>query len=210
MSRPSPTPIKDKVIAAALDLFAARGVAAVSVKDIAARSGASEGALYRHWGSKEAMAQSLFKEGFASLASGMRQIMHEEERLRPRLVAIVTYFCRRFDEIRPLMAFMLLRHHEEMTKALRPSDDTPIRVLEDLVADAVAAGELPPILPSLGAALVLGLTVQPATFMIYGRRLDGSFSALAPALANGALAALKAAAATTNEQTDRITDDART
>jgi AcrR family transcriptional regulator len=41
------------VLAAAADLFAERGPAATSVRDIAARSGVNHGLVYRHFGAKE-------------------------------------------------------------------------------------------------------------------------------------------------------------
>jgi AcrR family transcriptional regulator len=51
---------RGKVERAALDLFAAEGIDGVSIAEIAAAAGVSQGALYRHYPSKDELAWSLF------------------------------------------------------------------------------------------------------------------------------------------------------
>ena len=58
---PRSTGVKDKVDEAAVGLFAARGVDGVSIAEIAAAAGVSQGALYRHYASKEELAWMLFR-----------------------------------------------------------------------------------------------------------------------------------------------------
>jgi len=50
---PPSTGVKDKVDEPAVGLFAAHGVDGVSIAEIAAAAGVSQGALYRHHASKE-------------------------------------------------------------------------------------------------------------------------------------------------------------
>jgi len=58
---------KEAILSQALRLFASRGVEAVSVRDIAASTGYSNPALFRHFASKEALAEALFEQCYASL-----------------------------------------------------------------------------------------------------------------------------------------------
>jgi AcrR family transcriptional regulator len=51
-----------KVLAAADELFAARGVAAVSMDDVAAAAGVGKGTLYRRFGDKSGLASALLDE----------------------------------------------------------------------------------------------------------------------------------------------------
>jgi AcrR family transcriptional regulator len=53
-------PAKREILRAALKLFSERGLAATSIRDIADESGYTNPALYRHFESKEALAQHLF------------------------------------------------------------------------------------------------------------------------------------------------------
>ena len=54
-------PAKREILRAALKLFAERGLAATSVRDIADESGYTNPALYRHFESKDALALYLFE-----------------------------------------------------------------------------------------------------------------------------------------------------
>lgn len=50
---------KEKILYAALDLFAREGYSAASVRDIAAQLGITKGALYRHYPSKRAILEAI-------------------------------------------------------------------------------------------------------------------------------------------------------
>ena len=54
-------PAKREILRAALSLFATRGVAATSIRDIANQSGFTNPALYKHFASKEELALYLFE-----------------------------------------------------------------------------------------------------------------------------------------------------
>jgi AcrR family transcriptional regulator len=56
-----------KVLAAAEELFAARGVEAVSMDDVAAAAGVGKGTLYRRFGDKSGLASALLDEREAQL-----------------------------------------------------------------------------------------------------------------------------------------------
>ncbi len=51
---------KEKIFDAAVDLFAERGFDGVSIRDIGGAVGVSEGAVYKHYASKEAILESIF------------------------------------------------------------------------------------------------------------------------------------------------------
>jgi AcrR family transcriptional regulator len=54
--------VKTKVERAAVDLFAANGFDGVSIADIAGAAGVSQGALYRHYASKEELGWALLSD----------------------------------------------------------------------------------------------------------------------------------------------------
>lgn len=62
---------KEAILTEALQLFASRGVEAVSVRDIAASTGYSNPALFRHFPSKEALAEKLFEQCYRTLVSAL-------------------------------------------------------------------------------------------------------------------------------------------
>jgi AcrR family transcriptional regulator len=66
-------PAKRAIITAALELFATKGVDGVSIRDIAAASGFSNPAMFRHFKSKEDLAKALFETCYRRLAVTMRR-----------------------------------------------------------------------------------------------------------------------------------------
>ena len=72
--RPGRTPrgrdeVRAALLDAAADLFAARGPAAVSVRDVAARAGVNHGLVHRHFGSKEALVTATLEQLAAATAA---------------------------------------------------------------------------------------------------------------------------------------------
>ena len=53
--------MKERILLAALSLFADRGYEAVSVSDVAGALGVTKGALYRHYESKQAILESILR-----------------------------------------------------------------------------------------------------------------------------------------------------
>jgi AcrR family transcriptional regulator len=64
-------PMRERIIAAAIDVIAERGIAAATTKEIARAAGASEGSLYNHFANKTALIGAAMGE----LAGGLREAM---------------------------------------------------------------------------------------------------------------------------------------
>jgi len=66
---------KDAIVAAALDLFAARGYDAVSVRDVAAAAGTTHGLLRHHFASKEGVWRAVVDTADARFAAAMQPVI---------------------------------------------------------------------------------------------------------------------------------------
>jgi len=184
------TKVKDRVERAATELFAAGGVDGVSIGDIAGRAGVSQGALYRHYPSKEDLAWALFSTAYLRTGAELEEIRGRERGFRARVGAMATHFCALYDRDPALFRFMLIAQHNLLPR-VRPEQRTPVDAVADTVGDAVRAGEIAPVDPLLAAAAILGVILQTAVFRIYGR-LAGPLSPRAPSLARAAIAAVEA------------------
>ena len=177
---------------AAVDLFAANGFDGVSIADIAGAAGVSQGALYRHYASKEELGWALFSSAYLRTGEELDRIRTGEAEFEAAVTAMIAHFCALYDEDPALFRFMLITQHGFLPRI--PSDSrTPVDAIADLVGDAIAENQLKPIDPALGAAVVMGVILQAATFHIYGR-LGGSLAARAPMLGRAAIAAVAALA----------------
>lgn len=180
-------PTRERISTAALQLFAEKGFDGTSVRDIARAAGIAEGALYRHFPSKEALARSLFLDGYARLAADIGDLCAAVPGFSGRVAALVGHFCRLFDEEPTLFGFLLLNQHDHLRFVDRHDDAANVvAALERVFVEAVASGDIPPQDPALATALALGTVVQPAVFHLYGR-LDGKLAAQAEAITTAVL-----------------------
>jgi AcrR family transcriptional regulator len=182
--------VKTKVERAAVELFAANGVDGVSIAEIAAAAGVSQGALYRHYPSKEELAWGLFSTAYLRTGAELDAIRAGRTGFEARVRAMVEHFCALYDQDSALFRFMLIAQHRLLPR-IESAARTPVDVIADVVADAAAEHEVGPDDPAAGAAAIMGVILQTATFHIYGR-LTGSLSARAAGLARAAIAAVKA------------------
>ena len=184
--------VKAMVDRAAVALFAAKGVDGVSIADIAAAAGVSQGALYRHYRSKDELASRLFSTAFLRTGAELDAIRAERSGFAARVGAMAEHFCRLYDTDPALFRFMLIAQHD-LLPGIGDGGQTPTAVIEDTVADAVAAREIACTEVPAAAAVIMGVILQPALFHLYGR-LRGPLLPRAPALARAAVAAVEALA----------------
>ena len=184
--------VKTKVERAAVDLFAANGFDGVSIADIAGAAGVSQGALYRHYASNEELGWALFSSAYLRTGEELDRIRTGEAEFEAAVRAMIAHFCALYDEDPALFRFMLITQHGFLPR-IPSGSRTPVDAIADLVGDAIAENQLKAIDPALGAAVVMGVILQAATFHIYGR-LGGSLAARAPMLGRAAIAAVAALA----------------
>ena len=183
---------KTRIERAAVALFAARGVDAVTIREIAAESGLSEGALYRHYPGKAALAEALFFGLQKSLAQTIRETAARPGAIDDRASAIVDAYCQAADDDWPLFSYHLLNAHRFLPGAAgraQKAVDNPVVETETLVQQAMDAGALPKGDARLKAAMALGVVLQTALHKYYGR-ISGDLSKCAPAMKKSVLAVL--------------------
>jgi AcrR family transcriptional regulator len=186
------TGVKERVDRAAIDLFAARGVDGVSIADIATAASVAQGALYRHYRSKEELAGRLFAEAYRRTGAELAAIAANTPGFTARIGAMIGHFCALYDRDAALFRFMLLAQHD-LLPGVDDAEPGPGAVIEATVTEAVASGETPAVDRTIACAAIMGLVLQTALFHIYGH-ISGPLAPRARALADAAIAAVAALA----------------
>lgn len=173
---------------AALELFVTKGVHAAGIRDIAKHANCSEAALYRHWTSKEDLVANLFREHLADVRLTIEAALASGTTLAQQATAVCTACYKLYDEQPLVFRFVMLVQHE-LAKDLPPDLRMPQDVITDMVRAAVARGEAKGDAVALTAA-VIGIFLETATFVIYGR-LPGPLSRYVEPVTAMALRVLK-------------------
>jgi AcrR family transcriptional regulator len=183
--RPAAKPLIDS---AALRLFVEKGVDGTSVRDVAAAAGVSEGALYRHYESKDALVWALFADSFVAFARKLDALQEAAATTRAKLAAMIRGVCAFHDAEPLLFRFLLFVQHGQLEKVTEDMPN-PIDTIRNVVRAGIANGDIPAIDPELATAMCVGLVLQPATFAAYGR-LNGPLLPHADRIAAAAWRAL--------------------
>ena len=165
---------KDRIDDAALALFVRVGVDAATTREIAMGAGVSEGALYRHYRSKDAMAVALFMGVHRRLSQLVEEAAAGERDINAKAAAIVAAYCQVADENWALFTFHMVNVHRFIPYYQEDGRD-PVTVVENLLKTAMVSVEIPPADPRVLAAMIIGVVLQTAQNKAYGR-IDSSLT----------------------------------
>jgi len=88
---------KLRIMRHALRLFAEKGLSATSIRDIAAAAGLSNPALYKHFKSKDELAQTLFQQAYQSHVSHLVKAVQKEEGFTHKFKAYLRSYLQAYD-----------------------------------------------------------------------------------------------------------------
>jgi len=130
------------ILTATLDLLASRGLAAMSIEEIAARAGVGKATIYRRWSSKGLLALDAFVAAFAE-----QQPLPDTGTLRGDLIAALTAWVRAVTRtsMGPMLAGLVAeaQHDEELRAGWRDRVLEPLRSQHRIMLDrAIARGEI--------------------------------------------------------------------
>ena len=163
------TATRARIDKTALSLFVKKGVSETTIRDIAGGAGIAEGTIYRHYESKESLVQSLFSKNYMGFAQTLEDLAGRETTFDAKVAAMIRGFCQFYDADWELFTFLLLTQHQALPNIGSRRGANPVEVIQNVIEEAQAKGEIPARDPQLATSLFLGVVLQPATFRVYGR-----------------------------------------
>lgn len=158
---------KAKIERAAVTLFAEHGIDGVSTKQIAAKAGISEGAIYRHFSGKEDLARSLMSAIHGRLTDMIASAVHGNESLAAQIRFIVIHYCQIADHDWALFQYHILHLHHFPRLSEGPAN-SPIDAAAALLSAAMTRGEIKQSDPFILSAMALGVVLQAAQAKVFG------------------------------------------
>lgn len=189
----APGTTKARIERAALALFVDKGVDAVTTREIAAGAGISEGALYRHFRAKEELAETLYFTIHARLAEAVVDASRAHQTIEWQAQAFVSAYCAIADADWTLFTYHVLNTHRFLPRPGANDFDppnSPVAEAERIIEAAMAKGQLPAGDAKLKAAMALGVVLQAALHVAYGR-ITAPLAAHVPALTTAVITVLK-------------------
>ncbi len=159
--------ILPRVMKAALTLFVDKGIDGTTIKDIAKRAKVSEGALYRHFASKDELAWHLFSTHLTDFTACLTEEVFHHESGEERVRTFVAQCFKAFEEHQDLFTFLILSEHRELKK-FQETGTHPGHLVLRVIREGQRAGEIKTGDPYILGSLVLGGIIRTCVVRIYG------------------------------------------
>lgn len=144
---------RDRIMEAAAQVFAEKGIKGTTIDDIAEKAGVGKGTLYRRVGKKEDLARLLYQRA-AELTNN--QILAEIKKRDDPLLQFkeaVYAICDIYEKHLNLMILLITQAashiaNKEKEKEVRPNAQKDMfRLLEDIIQQAIKKGQIRPVDP---------------------------------------------------------------
>ncbi|MCB1773553.1 MAG: TetR/AcrR family transcriptional regulator [Gammaproteobacteria bacterium] len=155
--RPRGTALREQVMQTALELFSDRGYFNTSIHDIRRAADVSIGAIYHHFGNKEALAKALYDDLLMHMERDIDEACFGRGNCADRCRAIIARLFESTAESPRMMQFVLLAQHREFLRDEPPiCSSRPFQAMKQVVEDGIRNGDVRAIEPWVAASAMFG------------------------------------------------------
>jgi AcrR family transcriptional regulator len=155
------------IMRTAIHLFVKKGIDGTTIKDIAREARVAEGALYRHYKSKEELAWQLFTTHLSKFTADLMASVYPEPTPEKRIRKFVEESFKAYEEDPELYSYLILREHSELEKYARDYVH-PGHVVIKIIEDGQKKGEIRSGDPYLLGAMFVGGVIRACVVKMYG------------------------------------------
>lgn len=154
---------RDSIGAAALSLFAERGVAATSTRAIAERAGTAEGNIYRHFLNKDELARTLFDQSAAQFHACLQESLDTSAAPGEQIAGLVSGVFLFAERNRAAFDYLLSVHHTPVVTSRESSDQPlPLQLFVATIRAGMASGAFREVDPVLATGWIVSMTQRAA------------------------------------------------
>ena len=143
---------REQILSCARRLFAARGLAATKITDIATAAGMSQGLLYHYFESKEAIFTEIVREAFVKMNAAARALEELALPSREKIRMALDQLLRSIEESEDFANTVLLNAQagisdtapEEAQAIIQAESDVPYAVIARIMRDGQRDGSIKP------------------------------------------------------------------
>ncbi len=156
------------LVDAALTLFMQKGIKATTTRDIAIRAGISEGTIYRHFVSKDALAERVFEDNLEYFWLFLKGYLKRAKTPQEMLKAYVCGFFEFSRKEQRRYTFVIAAHQTELKKLSREKMK-PKQMLDKILRIGRKQGIFREMDDQLAGAMVMGTIMQTIFYLKSGR-----------------------------------------
>lgn len=187
----NPEEKKARVIHAARKLFVEKGYSSVPIPEIVKESGVSVGAIYLHFGNKDNLAKAIYEQTLEEFLEMFEERLVGKTTTQEKLQAFCTLVFDIAEEDSDMMEYMLSMRAGVFAEGYMPLCSTaPFRMVQQIIADGIAAGDVKPGNYFVHAVSYSGVIVRAVELRLQGV-LEQPLSEIAEDLFENAWSSIK-------------------
>lgn len=159
---------KTDVLDAALALFMKKGIKATTTRDIALRAGISEGTIYRHFESKDELAEILFEDNLDYFSSFLKGYLKSSSKPADMLQSFIEGFFEFSRREQKRYGFIIAAHQTELKKHSRERMK-PKEILTKIIRLGQKQGVYRALDIKLSSSMIMGILMQTIFYLKSGR-----------------------------------------
>jgi hypothetical protein len=148
-----------EILQAAVKLFVDKSIEGTTTKDIAHAAGVSEGALYRHFKSKDELAWYIFSTHLNDFSMKLMGEVSKQKHLKQKIHAFVSTCFRSFEEDSDLFTYLIASEHREF-RSFSPTSVHIGTVALKMVEEGQKAGEVKPMDLYIAGSIIVGTVIR--------------------------------------------------
>jgi AcrR family transcriptional regulator len=156
-----------KIMRAAIRLFISQGIDGTTTKDIARAAGVAEGALYRHFKSKNDLAWNIFQTHLDQFTNELAGKVLSQDGAKNRIDTFVRESFAAYASDPELFTYLILREHHELEKYAERFQH-PGHLAIKIIEDGQKAGEIHAGDALLLGSLFVGAVIRVCVVKMYG------------------------------------------
>lgn len=186
---------RERILAAALELFVEQGYFNTNVPDISRRSRCSVGSIYHHFLNKEEIADQLYRKGIIQFRHALSEALAPSDGVQETVRSVVIAFLDFAERNHELSRYLwLARHNEFLSDRVRKPTvvgfDPLGRRLTKAIKNGIRRGEIPQLKAEIFWSIVFGIPLSYVRDWLDGYTEDTPREA-APVIASACWAALQ-------------------
>jgi len=163
------SPVRERILKAALQLFTNKGFHNVSVHDVQQQANVSIGSIYKHFGGKQGIAKELYYHLLREKEALIESAIANHDSVKGRCTEIIRLLFEHTETDREAMSFMLNSRHKEFLPDEPPiCNAAPFVLMRDIMKAGIDNGELRSMDAWVATAAVFGGAIR-----LIQLRLDG-------------------------------------
>jgi len=151
---------RQRIMQAAIHLFAERGFRGVSVKDISTAAGTNTALLFYYFKSKKDLYDAIYRDAQQNILMMLEKALEEKTDAVSRLVALIHFFskeCQKDSDFDLLLSREIHGFGEYTREQLLEIFNSAIAPMENIVSQGIREGVFRELNPRLSAILIMGI-----------------------------------------------------